>query len=150
LSPLDNTRPGVGGDIPLFARNQGVITRAAAELGRASRTYLAVRLQVTSEVRSAFVRVNQTQQALQIRQSAIVSSLETEQRQAESAYKLGEVALSRAGCQPSSRAGADSGAGGRDPPAEGRRGARPSRGARVCGHLRKPARRSRHASNCEN
>lgn len=52
-----------------------------------------MRLQVTSEVRSAFVRVNQTQQALQIWQSAIVSSLETEQRQAESAYKLGEVAL---------------------------------------------------------
>ena len=85
--------PGVGGDIPVFARNQGAITRAAAELERASRTYLAVRLQVTSEVRSAFVRFNQAQQALQIWQSAIVSSLETEQRQAESAYKLGEVAL---------------------------------------------------------
>jgi cobalt-zinc-cadmium efflux system outer membrane protein len=85
--------PGVGGEVPLFNRNQGGSARAAADVERASRLYAAVRAQVIADVRSAGVRVNQAQQALDAWAGEIVPSLETEQRQAESAYNAGETPL---------------------------------------------------------
>ena len=48
---------------------------------------------VIADVRSADVRVGQAQQALDAWRVDIVPSLEIEQRQAESAYEAGEVAL---------------------------------------------------------
>ena len=44
-------------------------------------------------MRSAGVRLGQAQQALEAWNTEIVPSLETEQRQAESAYQAGEVPL---------------------------------------------------------
>jgi cobalt-zinc-cadmium efflux system outer membrane protein len=85
--------PGVTADIPLFNRNQGGVSRGTAEIERASRLYAAARAQVIHDVRSAGVRVNQAQQALDAWTSDIVPSLEIEQRQAESAYKAGEIPL---------------------------------------------------------
>lgn len=85
--------PGVTSDIPVFSLNQGLRDRAAAELDRAGRQYMALRVQVASEVRSAAVRLAQAQQVREIWTKEIVPSLEIEQRQAESAYKAGEVAL---------------------------------------------------------
>lgn len=85
--------PGANVDLPFFARNQGGISRAEAELERASRRYAAVRAQVIADVRSAAVRVEQARQAMAAWDSEIVPSLEVEQRQAESAYRAGEVAL---------------------------------------------------------
>ena len=85
--------PGVGLDVPLFARNQGGISRADAEVERASRRYAAVRAQVVGDVRSAAVRVQQAEQAITAWRSEIVPSLEVEQRQAESAYQAGEIPL---------------------------------------------------------
>jgi len=85
--------PGINLDIPLLSRNQGGIARANVEIERASRAYLAVRTQVTSEVRTAAVRFAQAQQAMQIWGEEIVPSLQIEQRQAEAAYQGGEVAL---------------------------------------------------------
>jgi cobalt-zinc-cadmium efflux system outer membrane protein len=85
--------PGVTLDVPLFNRNQGGTARATAEIERASRLYAAARAQVTTDVRSAGVRVNQARQALDDWSADIVPSLETEQRQAEGAYKAGEIPL---------------------------------------------------------
>lgn len=85
--------PGVNLDLPVFSRNQGAITRADAEVERASRQYAAVRAQVVGEVRSAAVRVQQAQQAIGAWRDEIVPSLEIEQRQAESAYQAGEIPL---------------------------------------------------------
>ena len=85
--------PGVNVDIPIFNRNQGGSARATVEIERASRLYAAARAQVIADVRSAGVRVSQAQQALEAWTDEIVPSLETEQRQAESAYTAGEVAL---------------------------------------------------------
>ena len=64
-----------------------------AEIERASRLYAAARAQVIADVRSAGVRCDQAQQALDAWTDEIVPSLETEQRQAESAYKAGEIPL---------------------------------------------------------
>jgi cobalt-zinc-cadmium efflux system outer membrane protein len=80
-------------DIPIFARNQGGIGRADAEIERAGRQYSAVRAQVVADVRSASVRAVQAEQAIAAWRDEIVPSLEVEQRQAESAYQAGEIPL---------------------------------------------------------
>ena len=85
--------PGVNVDIPLFNRNQGGAARAEAEIRRASHLYAAARAQVAAEVRTAGARAEQARLALDSWTRDIVPSLETEQRQAESAYKAGEIAL---------------------------------------------------------
>ena len=66
---------------------------ATAEIERASQLYVMARTQVVTEVRSAGVRVAQARQALDAWTRDIVPSLEIEQRQAESAYQAGEIAL---------------------------------------------------------
>lgn len=85
--------PGVNLDLPVFNRNQGGAARATVEIARASHLYAAARARVIAEVRSASVRVGQAQESLDAWKSDIVPSLETERRQAESAYQAGEVAL---------------------------------------------------------
>ncbi len=85
--------PGIGADLPLFNRNQGGIARATAEIERASQLYAAARLRVIADVRSADVRVSQAREAFDAWHNEIMPSLEIELRQAESAYKAGEVAL---------------------------------------------------------
>jgi cobalt-zinc-cadmium efflux system outer membrane protein len=85
--------PGVNFDIPLFSRNQGAVGRADVEVERASRQYAAVRAQVAADVRSAGVRVLQAQQAIAAWRDDILPSLQTEERQAESAYQAGEIPL---------------------------------------------------------
>ncbi len=85
--------PGVNGDIPLFNRNQGGVGRAEVEIERATHLYAVARAQVITDVRSAEARVSQAQQALDAWTRDIVPSLETELRQAESAYKAGEIPL---------------------------------------------------------
>lgn len=85
--------PGINVDLPLFSRNQGAVGRADAEIERASRQYAAVRAQVVADVRAAMVRLQQAQQAIGAWRAEIVPSLDVEQRQAESAYRAGEIPL---------------------------------------------------------
>ena len=85
--------PGISGELPIFSRNQGGISRAEAELERASRRYAALRAQVGIDVRTAAIRVRQAQAAFDGWSTDIVPSLEIEQRQAESAYQAGEAPL---------------------------------------------------------
>ncbi|MEO5739842.1 MAG: TolC family protein [Vicinamibacterales bacterium] len=85
--------PGVNLDVPIFSRNQGAVGRADVEVERMSRMYAAARSQVVADVRSAGVRVEQAEEAIAAWRDEIVPSLETEQRQAESAYKAGEIPL---------------------------------------------------------
>lgn len=88
-----NAGPGLNLDVPIFSRNQGGVSRADAEVERASRQYAAVRAQVIADVRAAAVRVQQAEQAISAWRDEIVPSLEIEQRQAESAYQAGEIPL---------------------------------------------------------
>jgi cobalt-zinc-cadmium efflux system outer membrane protein len=85
--------PGVSLDVPILFRNQGGITRAEAEIERASRQYAAVRAQVVADVRASTTTVQQAEQAISAWRDEIVPSLEIEQRQAESAYQAGEIPL---------------------------------------------------------
>jgi cobalt-zinc-cadmium efflux system outer membrane protein len=85
--------PGINADLPIFNRNQGGVARASVEIERASRHYAVARANVIADVRSAAVRETQAQQALEAWSNDLVPSLETEQRQAENAYKAGEIPL---------------------------------------------------------
>jgi cobalt-zinc-cadmium efflux system outer membrane protein len=85
--------PGINLDVPIFFRNQGAISRADAEVERATRQYAAVRTHVITDVRSARIRVQQAEQAARGWRDEIVPSLELERRQAESAYRAGEIPL---------------------------------------------------------
>ncbi|HEY7574788.1 MAG TPA: TolC family protein [Thermoanaerobaculia bacterium] len=85
--------PGITTDIPVFWRNQGGVSRAEAELSRASSAYLALRVQVVAEVRTASIRYDQAAEAARIWKDEIVPSLAIEERQAERAYRAGEAAL---------------------------------------------------------
>ena len=85
--------PGINLEVPIFFRNQGAISRADAEVERASRQYATVRAQVMTDVRSATIRVEQAEHAIGAWRDEIVPSLQVEQRQAESAYKAGEIPL---------------------------------------------------------
>ena len=85
--------PGFSADLPVFTRNQGGIGRAVAEVERAGQLYLALRLQVAAEVRTAAIRVSQAQQAMQSWRRESCQLFEVEQGQAERAYQSGDVAL---------------------------------------------------------
>jgi cobalt-zinc-cadmium efflux system outer membrane protein len=85
--------PGLNAELPIFNRNQGGTGRATVEIERASRLYAAARNQVIADVRSAGLRVKYAEGALGSWSADIVPSLETELRQAESAYRAGEIPL---------------------------------------------------------
>lgn len=85
--------PGINADLPVLNRNQGNVGRATVEIDRASQRYTATRIQVITDVRTGAARVAQAQRALDIWSQDVVPVLETEQRQAEGAYRAGEVAL---------------------------------------------------------
>lgn len=85
--------PGLLAELPVLSRNQGLIQRADADVIRASEAYRLVRFQVATDVRLAAIRLQQSQEAARIWSADIVPSLETEGRQASSAYQAGEVAL---------------------------------------------------------
>lgn len=88
-----NAGPGVNMELPVFFRNQGAVSRADAEVERASQQYAAVRHQVIIDVRTASARLRQAEQARAAWRDDVMPSLETEQRQAEAAYQAGEVPL---------------------------------------------------------
>lgn len=85
--------PGLNADVPLFNRNQGGTARARADITRATHSYAAARVQVITDVRFAAGRVTQAEQFQSAWATDIVPSLEVEQRQAEAAYRAGEVPL---------------------------------------------------------
>ena len=85
--------PGIVAELPVLSWNQGGVSRAVAEVERASRAYLALRADVAAQVRHAAIRLDQSRQALDIWSKEIVPALGLEQKQAERAYEAGEVPL---------------------------------------------------------
>ena len=84
--------PGVDFGIPLFNRNQGAVTRAQAELQRASGQYLAVRQRVATEVRIAAAQYEQASAAAAEWRSTVLVPLEEQVAVAGRAFNEGEVA----------------------------------------------------------
>ena len=84
--------PGVDIELPLFNRNQGGITRAQAELQRASGLYLAARHRVATEVRTASAQYAQASVAAADWRTTVLEPLEEQVAIADRAFMEGEVA----------------------------------------------------------
>jgi cobalt-zinc-cadmium efflux system outer membrane protein len=86
------TGPGVGVDLPIFNRNQGLIARAEAEVEVASRQYLALKQRVALEVAEAREQLVQALNALKIVRKQVLPPLQRAVALAEDQYKKGDVA----------------------------------------------------------
>ena len=84
--------PGVDLGIPLFNRNQGAISRAQAELKRASSQYLVVRQRVVTDVRVAAAQYQQASTAATEWRTTVLEPLEEQVAVADRAFTEGEVA----------------------------------------------------------
>jgi cobalt-zinc-cadmium efflux system outer membrane protein len=81
----------VGGEIPIFHRNQGGIRRADAEVERAALQYLALRDRVEREVREARAQLEQASEALRRLRGEISPAAERALRLAEKAHAAGDI-----------------------------------------------------------
>jgi cobalt-zinc-cadmium efflux system outer membrane protein len=81
--------PGLRFTIPIFNRNQGGIAIADAQLEKAARQYVAVRDQVTLEVRTAHTQLQQAQQNLMLVRDEILPALQQAQELARRNYENG-------------------------------------------------------------
>ncbi len=93
-SALDlKTGPGLAAPLPVFHRNQGGVTRAEAEVTRASLRYTEMAQQVVYEVRESRVRLLQAQESLRRLRQQIVPEMEEAVRLAEQAYEDGDISF---------------------------------------------------------
>jgi cobalt-zinc-cadmium efflux system outer membrane protein len=83
--------PGISAELPIFHHNQGLITRADAEVEVASRRYLALKQQVAFEVSQAREQLMQAQRALTSTREAVLTPLRRAAALAEDQYRSGDV-----------------------------------------------------------
>ncbi len=84
--------PGLDLGLPIVNRNQGSITRAQAELQRASGLYLAARHRVATEVRTAVTQYERASVAAREWRATVLEPLEEQVQVADRAFNEGEVA----------------------------------------------------------
>jgi cobalt-zinc-cadmium efflux system outer membrane protein len=83
-------RPGVLLDLPVFNRNQGGISRADAEVERATWQYLSVRQRITLEVQEAYNLLLQGRELLDLWHHQILPQAEDNVRLSGRAFNNGE------------------------------------------------------------
>ena len=82
--------PGIAAELPIFHQNKGGRSRAAAEVERAARQFLAVRERILLDVRQAYAEVAQARASLDaLRQSVMPEASETV-KVAELAFRDGD------------------------------------------------------------
>jgi cobalt-zinc-cadmium efflux system outer membrane protein len=84
--------PGLGIDLPING-NAGPRARAAAVLAQAARRYVAVRIGVQADLRTATARLSRAREVLRIWDEDVLETLQIERQQAAKAYEAGEVPL---------------------------------------------------------
>ncbi|MEZ5364277.1 MAG: TolC family protein [Bryobacterales bacterium] len=86
------TGPGLTGDIPLFDRGQGRISRAEAELEQAVLRLAALREQAAAETAAAVARLAQAEAALERLRAQLIPAAEGAIALSERAYEAGDIA----------------------------------------------------------
>ena len=86
------TGPGLAGDIPIFNRGQGRISRAEAELEQAALQLVALHEQVASETAVADARLAQAQAALARLRGELIPAATQAIEFSEKAYRAGDIA----------------------------------------------------------
>ena len=84
--------PGLAAELPLFSQNQGGRARAAAELDRAGRRYLATRASVSTRIEAAHAAVTAAHNVWRLF-GAGAASLARDREQAQKLYEAGEISL---------------------------------------------------------
>ena len=85
------TGPGLSIEIPIFDRNQGGISRAEAQLRRATLQYLELAMQVKSEVRKSRLNVLQAREQLELLRAGFLPGLRKTLELVENAYANGDI-----------------------------------------------------------
>jgi len=83
--------PGIQLELPVLNWNQGKISRAHAELLRATRQYMAVKHRIAQEVLEAHTNYSAAQEALDILRQEILPAAATAAKNAAEAYSIGEI-----------------------------------------------------------
>lgn len=86
------TGPGLMGEIPLFDRGQGRISRAEAELEQAALRLAALREQVASETAATVARLAQSEAALERLRTQLIPAATRAIAFSERAYEAGDIA----------------------------------------------------------
>lgn len=86
------TGPGLMGEIPLFDRGQGRISRAKAELEQAALRLAALQEQVASETAAAVARLAQTEASLERLRTQLIPAASQAIALSERAYEAGDIA----------------------------------------------------------
>jgi cobalt-zinc-cadmium efflux system outer membrane protein len=86
--------PGIDVGLPFFNRNQGGVSRAQAELQRASALYLAARQRVATEYRTAATQYTVASTAAREWRTSVLEPLETQVQVADRAFTAGESRIS--------------------------------------------------------
>jgi cobalt-zinc-cadmium efflux system outer membrane protein len=84
--------PGLAAELPLFSQNQGGRARAAAELERAGRRYLATRASVSAGVQTAYAALTAANNTWRIFGSG-TPALARDREQAQKLHDAGEISL---------------------------------------------------------
>jgi cobalt-zinc-cadmium efflux system outer membrane protein len=85
--------PGLAVELPILSQNQGGRARAAAELDRAGRRYLAARASVGAGVESAYAAFTAARDARRVFDAGGDPSLARDRQQAQRLYDAGEISL---------------------------------------------------------
>ena len=83
--------PGLMMELPILNQNNGMISRAQAELTKAARQYLAVKHRIAQEVHEAHTQFQSAQRALKIVRADIFPSATMAADNAMVAYSVGEM-----------------------------------------------------------
>lgn len=85
--------PGLQAELPIFSQNSGGRARASAALVQAELRYLLVRARVDEDVHAALAMLERARAVVSLWEDDALGAVSLEQRQAELAYKAGEVQL---------------------------------------------------------
>jgi outer membrane protein TolC len=85
--------PGASVEIPLLSQNQGGRARAAAEMERAARRYVAVRATIAAETAAAIAGMSEARATAALLDDTVAVSTAAARQQAERLYTAGEISL---------------------------------------------------------
>ena len=83
--------PGLVMELPILNQNNGMVSRAQAELTKAARQYLAVKHRIIQEVNEAYAQYQAAMKALKILRVDILPSATAAADNAAAAYSIGEI-----------------------------------------------------------
>lgn len=86
--------PGLSAEVPVFNQNKGGVARAQAEMEQATRQYEAVRQNIISQVREAYIQYAGANEEFELWNGQVIPSLQGMLEQTQKSLAAGEVSYS--------------------------------------------------------